>query len=93
MRFIRSLYVTNQFFYALLLLATCFVLSFFIKVLFPFVIVLLWLFVAACLWDILFLYYNKNKIVIQRNYPEKLSNGDENEMEIQLISNLSLIHI
>lgn len=86
MRFIRSLYVTNKFFYALLLLATCFVLSFFIKVLFSFVIALLWLFVAACAWDMLFLYYQKSKIIIQRNYPEKLSNGDENDMEIQLTS-------
>ena len=86
MRFIRSLYVTNKFFYALLLLATCFVLSFFIKALFPFVIALLWLFVAACAWDMLFLYYQKSKIVIQRKYPEKLSNGDENDMEIQLTS-------
>ncbi|MBD1431925.1 DUF58 domain-containing protein [Sphingobacterium sp. DN00404] len=86
MRFIRSLYVTNKFFYALLLLATCFVLSFFIKALFLFVIALLWLFVAACAWDMLFLYYQKSKIVIQRNYPEKLSNGDENDMEIQLTS-------
>ncbi|PRD46031.1 DUF58 domain-containing protein [Sphingobacterium haloxyli] len=87
MRFIRSLYVRNKFFYALLLLATCFVLSFFIKLFFPFVIALLWLFVAACIWDIMFLYYGKNKVIIQRNYPEKLSNGDENDMEIQLTSN------
>jgi len=86
MRFIRSLYLTNKFFYVLLLLATCFVLSFFIKALFPVAIGLLWLFIAACAWDILFLYQRKNKVEIERRYPEKLSNGDENEMEIQLLS-------
>lgn len=86
MRFIRSLYVTNTFFYVLLLLATGFVLSFFVQVLFPVSVTLLWLFIAAGIWDILFLYYRKNTIEIKRNYPEKLSNGDENEMEIQLTS-------
>ena len=86
MRLIRSLYITNTFFYALIVLATGFVMSFFVKALFPFAIVLLWLFFGACAWDILFLYYKKSKLLIQRNYPEKLSNGDENDMEIQLTS-------
>ena len=86
MRYIRSLYLTNNFFYALLLLATCFVLSFFINVLFPFVVALLWLYIAACVWDMLFLFQRKNKIDVKRIYPEKLSNGDDNDMEIQLVS-------
>ncbi|WP_437919253.1 DUF58 domain-containing protein [Sphingobacterium sp. LRF_L2] len=87
MKFIRSLYIRNNFFYALLLLATIFLLSFFIQALFLVATILFWLFIAVCLWDIVFLYAGKSKVMIRRNYPEKLSNGDENELKLELISN------
>ncbi|TDS14594.1 DUF58 domain-containing protein [Sphingobacterium paludis] len=82
MRFIRNLYLTNIFFYGVLLLATCFVLSFFIQAFFIVASLLFWIFVGSCAWDIVVLYAKKNLIVIARDYPEKLSNGDENEMGI-----------
>jgi len=85
-RFIRSLYLTDRFFNGLLLLALLFLLSFFVKELFLPAYGLFWLFVAACLWDLLFLYIGKNRVDIERRYPEKLSNGDENPMEIRLTS-------
>jgi len=85
-RFIRSLYLTGRFFNALLCVAALFLLSFFLKGLFLPVYALFWLFVALCLWDLLFLYIGKNRMEIERRYPEKLSNGDENPMEIRLTS-------
>jgi len=86
MRFIRSLYLSNRFFNSLLLMATLFLLSFFVKQLFTPVYVLFWVYLSVCLWDLLFLYLGKGRIDIVRNYPEKLSNGDENLMEIRLTS-------
>ena len=90
MRFIRSLYIRSPFFYALLLLAAGFVLSFFIPWLFFVFAVLFWVFIGLCAWEILFLYYPQNRVDIQRNYPEKLSNGDENELELILRSSYPL---
>ena len=76
MRFIRNLYITNLFFYGVLFFATCFVLSFFIKAFFIVASILFWIFIGCCAWDILVLYARKNRVVIARDYPEKLSNGD-----------------
>ncbi|SMG41350.1 Uncharacterized conserved protein, DUF58 family, contains vWF domain [Sphingobacterium psychroaquaticum] len=90
MRFIRSFYIRNLFFYCLLALATLFVLSFFMKALFIPVIVLFWGFVAACTWDLVFLYVGRGRMEIRRRYPEKLSNGDENELEIELSNHYPL---
>lgn len=82
MQFLRSLYLTNRFFYGILFLATCFVLAFFIRVLLLPVSVLFWLFLAFCMWDIAVLFVGKGKVALIRDYPEKLSNGDENELSI-----------
>src|SRR5690606_35605971 len=86
MRFFKSLYIHTWFFYGLLLLAACFVLSFFIKALFIPVAILFWVFLGGCFWDVIFLYASKGGVAIQRNYPEKLSNGDNNDLEIILTS-------
>ncbi|KGE14907.1 DUF58 domain-containing protein [Sphingobacterium deserti] len=86
MRFIRNLYITNLFFYGVLFFATCFVLSFFIKALFIVVSILFWIFIAACAWDIFVLYARKSGVGLARDYPEKLSNGDENELAIMVQS-------
>lgn len=86
MRFIKSLYLQNAFFYGLLLLATLFVLSFFVQALYIPVAILFWIFFAACLWDIIFLHAGKGRLEIERHYPERLSNGDENELSIHLLS-------
>lgn len=67
-------------------MATLFLLSFFVKELLMPVSVLFWLFFGVCLWDLIFLYFGKNRVEIERLYPEKLSNGDENPMEIHLTS-------
>lgn len=84
MRFLRSLYLTNYFFLSLLSLALVFVISFFVTMLFVPAIILFWLWMAICTWDILLLYTGKSRVELQREYPEKLSNGDENEMYIRL---------
>lgn len=86
MKLIKGLYLTNLLFYLLLGIAVCFALSFFIPVFEVLSRVFLWLFLLGCIWDLIFLFYPTNRVHIQRNYPEKLSNGDVNVLKIQLQS-------
>ena len=86
MRYLRRLYIANGFFYILLLLAACYALSFYIEPLRVLSTILLWVWVALCLWDLIILYFPKHQIKIYRKYPDKLSNGDENRFAIDLSS-------
>lgn len=83
MKKLKQLYLTNRFFYGLLTIATFFVISFFVKVLFIPVAILFWILTAVMIWDLLFLFSGKGNVSIIRNYPEKFSNGDENPLVIR----------
>src|SRR5690606_38328132 len=63
-----------------------FTLAFFFGVLFFWVKAALLLFVAVCIWDLLFLFVKKSPLIIKRSYPDKLSNGDYNDFLIILES-------
>lgn len=82
MRKLKQLFLTNQFFYSLLAIATFFVISFFIKGLFVVAWILFWLWLAVLIFDFIVLFSGKGRIEITRVYPEKLSNGDENPMKL-----------
>lgn len=86
MQFIKSLYIANYFFYSILLLATCFVLSFFIPALYFISVIIFWCFLALCVAELIMLYAKKSSVELERVYPEKLSNGDENKLTIRLTS-------
>lgn len=86
MKFIRSLYIGNLFYYALLGMAAVYVLSYYWEWLRPVATGLLYIWLAALCWDVIFLFFPKNKINIQRQYPEKLSNGDANPFVLLLKS-------
>ncbi|MFZ4862729.1 DUF58 domain-containing protein [Sphingobacterium sp. Mn56C] len=70
----------------LLGLAALFILSFYVEHLRVLGSILLWLFIAVCCWDIIFLFYPKNRVEIERRYPDKLSNGDKNPLSLQVCS-------
>lgn len=84
MRLLKNLYFTSRFFIFLLGFAFLFTLAFLFGVLLLFVQILLILFIVICLWDLIYLFAIKKPLLIQRNYPEKLSNGDQNDFEIIL---------
>lgn len=86
MQFFKNIFLTKRFFLFLLGFAALFTLAFFFKWLFIVLQITFFLFVALCFWDILYLFSRKNGIQINRNYPDKLSNGDENDFEIELLS-------
>lgn len=85
----KNLYINTRFFFALIGVGILYVFAFF----FPFLmmvahIVLVLCFLAAMV-DYLFVFNQKNGILAQRILPEKLSNGDENPVKIDIKNNYS----
>lgn len=86
MKLIKSLYIANLFFYLLLGLAAVYALSFYIESLRLWATILFYCVLALSVWDMIFLFFPRNRVEIIRNYPEKLSNGDANPFEVCLTS-------
>ncbi|WP_276380774.1 DUF58 domain-containing protein [Flavobacterium sp. H4147] len=84
MKFIKSLYLNNFFFYLLLGIIVLFVCAFIFPNLYNavwFVVLVLFSFLGL---DLLILYLTKTGIEAERITPEKLSNGDLNPINIQV---------
>ncbi len=79
-----SLFLNARLFYALALLSVLFVLGFFIPIVFEISKVLLFILGVLTLLDILLVYSKKQGIHLERELPERLSNGDANTIYIQL---------
>lgn len=86
MKFIRRLYIANTFFYVLLFLAVCFAISFYVAPFRVISVILFWIWIGLCLWDLIILHLPQHQIKIDRFYPDKLSNGDDNLFKISLTS-------
>ncbi|WP_374960080.1 DUF58 domain-containing protein [Gilvibacter sp.] len=82
--FFKSLYLRNRFFAALIGIVLLFVISYFYEDLFGVARLLLTVLVVLTLLDMLLLYRNKTGTEASRSLPEKLSNGDENDVKLQL---------
>jgi uncharacterized protein (DUF58 family) len=83
-KFIKSLYINNFFFYVLLGIVGLFFCAFIFPTLYNgvwFIVLVLTTFLAL---DILLLYLAKTGIEASRNTPEKLSNGDLNPIQITI---------
>lgn len=85
----KNLYINNRFFFALIGVGILYVFAFF----FPFLmivghVVLLLVFLAAMV-DYLLLFREKDGVLAQRILPEKLSNGDENPVKVDIKNNYS----
>lgn len=86
----KSFYLTNLFFYILGGLIALFVFSFFFKSLFLLCQLLLAVFSGIVLLDVFVLFNNKKGIESSRVLPEKFSNGDLNNISLELKNNYSL---
>jgi uncharacterized protein (DUF58 family) len=86
MKVFRNFYLTQRFFICLLGFAFLFVLAFFFRPLFLVAQVLLSCFLFVFSLDVLLLFAQRKPLDISRDYPEKLSNGDENHLKITLLS-------
>lgn len=87
MKLFKPFYIQPSFFYASVGIIVLFVLSYFLPVLFNIaqlsIVVLLLLFTI----DFLVVFLGKNKIEATRLLPEKFSNGDENEVHLEISNN------
>ncbi|MCB0373416.1 MAG: DUF58 domain-containing protein [Muricauda sp.] len=86
MRFLKSFYIHNRFFWYIAFLAACFVLSYWLSFIYPIVWLLVYVLLAFFVLDIYMLYATPNAINATRNLPKKLSNSDPNKLEIELLS-------
>lgn len=85
----KNLYINTRFFFTLIAVGALYVLAFFFPALMWMAhIVLLTCFLAAMV-DFLLLFNQKNAMQAQRILPEKLSNGDENFVKIDIKNNYS----
>jgi len=80
----RSLYLNTRFYLALLLLFITFVVGFFLPVFFFISLLFLAVFIGLIAVEIFMLYHQKSGITVERITPERLSNGDDNEINIVL---------
>lgn len=84
MKLIKNLYINNFFFYALLGVMALFVLTFIFPALYNATWYILLVLSTFFILDVLILFFAKNGIEGSRITPEKLSNGDENEIKISI---------
>jgi uncharacterized protein (DUF58 family) len=81
---IKSLFLTSRLFTALGAIAVLFVFSFFWEPLIYLPKLLFWLLFAAILTDLILIYRVKTGLNAERKVADRLSNGDENEIEIAI---------
>lgn len=85
----KNLYINNRFFFTLIGVGILYVFAFFFPFLMIFGHVILLLVFLAVMVDYLLLFRETNGILAQRILPEKLSNGDENPVKVDIKNNYS----
>jgi uncharacterized protein (DUF58 family) len=85
----KNLYINTRFFFALIGVGILYVFAFF----FPFLMVIAHVILLLCflvaMVDCLLVFNQKDGILAQRILPEKLSNGDENPVKVDIKNNYS----
>lgn len=87
MKFFKSLFLSNRFFYAGFFVAFCYVIAFFLPPIFLVAKMVTLLFMVSVILEIFLIFLPKNSLEISRKYPERFSNGDENELELSVTNN------
>ncbi|UKB79150.1 DUF58 domain-containing protein [Chryseobacterium sp. MEBOG07] len=85
----KNLYINTRFFFTLIGVGILYVLAFFFPVLMWAAHTALLICFLAAMVDFLLLFNQKNALQVQRILPEKLSNGDENFVKIDIKNNYS----
>lgn len=87
MKLIKNLYLTNRLIYAILAIIAVLLLGFSFDVFYTVGRLLFYVLLILILGEILILFVRRNGITAKRIVPEKLSNGDPNEIKISIESN------
>jgi len=86
-KFIKSLYFHQLFYFYITVLSATFLLSFWFSILFTVATLLTFIFAIVLLIDLLLVFRSKNGIEAKRNVADKLSNSDENEIILEFQNN------
>jgi len=89
MKWFKRIYLNNFFFYVLMGIIVCFVVSYFFPALYRATWLLLYIFIGFTVIDFVLLFLSNQRFKAERNVPEKLSNGDENPILLKLESGYS----
>lgn len=81
---IKRLYINNSFYYAVIGIIIMFCCAFIFPFLYRATIYLFFVLLTFLIFDILLLFQNKIGVKASRILPEKLSNGDENEIKVNI---------
>lgn len=81
-KYYKDLFLGKRFFVGIGLCVSLFLFSFFLPWLGDLPYVVFWVFVLLVLIDGILLYRAKRDVFLRRDVPERLSNGDENELKI-----------
>lgn len=90
-KFLQSLYIEKRFFIVLGAIVLCFVLSFLFPRLFDYVKIALAVALGVLVLDILFMYRIKDGLRASRELPDKLSNGDDNPIQIRVTNRYNTV--
>lgn len=94
MKLFKPFYIQPRFFYAGIGIVVLFALSYFIPVLFNIAQISILILILLFFLDFLIVFIGKNKIEATRIVPDKFSNGDKNQIELNITNNYAiLIHI
>ncbi len=80
----KQLYLNNLFFYIFMGIILLFIIAYFFPVLYNATWYLFYIFLSFTVIDVALLFIGNKKVIGIRNTPEKISNGDENEITITL---------
>ncbi|SFW29670.1 DUF58 domain-containing protein [Cellulophaga fucicola] len=86
MRFLKSFYIHNTFFWYLAILSAMFITSYWNKWLYPIAWLCTMILIALFILDIYLLYATKNGVKASRSLPQKLSNSDHNPVVMEFKS-------
>ena len=84
MKFLKSLYIHKQFYYYLAVTSVCFLMSYWIPVLFAVAWIITVIISVLLILDITMLYQPKEAIKARRILPDKFSNSDNNPVPITI---------
>jgi len=87
-KYIGALYLTRRFYLWAGFCAVLFVVSFLLPVLFPYTKILFFVFIVLVVVDYLFLFAFSKSPTANRLMADRLSNGDENKIEMQVKNNM-----
>ena len=87
-KYIGQLYLPARFYYAAGLCIAAFIVSFLLPVVFAYSKILLWVFLILLFIDYAFLFFSGRNPSAKRLMSDRLSNGDDNKIDMQVKNNL-----